>query len=111
MEGGERAIERVTIDGFHPTANIRLDNAPKPYVYDPLLHGPSRHTVAVRRLTRKKLAKIQPWPELEVEEALTNPHPAPSGSTAPGYPTAEEEACSFLEGERFWGEEEQDPFG
>ena len=109
VEGCEKAIERVTVE-LHPTANIRFDSAPSPYTCDPLLHGPSRHTVAVRKLTRKKLAKMQPWIDLEVETAVTNPPPVTAEALAHGVPSAEEEAAAFFERERFWGEEEQDPF-
>ena len=60
-------LQRVFGDGFHPRLDEKLDEDPKPYDYDETLHGPSRRTTAVRKLTRKKLHKIEPWAEEEVE--------------------------------------------
>ena len=110
-EGGTNAINRVFTDGLHPTAEARLDQDPVPYRYNADKHGPSRHTVAVRKLTRKRVAKIQPWPELEVEPPCTPPDlPDATEHSAP-MPTAEEEAAAFFASEAFWNHTEEDPVG
>ena len=67
-DAGEKSLRKLVDDGSHPKSSLPLDGVSLPYVYDESCHGPSRRTLAVRRITRRALRKLEPWAELEVEE-------------------------------------------
>ena len=80
--------KRVLPERRHSVGDSILDCKPRAYVFDPLLHGPSRRTVAVRRLTRRRLAKLEPW--MELEEEFTFEVPQVSMGEEENFPSAEE---------------------
>ena len=94
-------------EGLHPKLNIQLDYKPSAYDFDEDLHGPSRRTVATRRITRRALARLQPWAE---EDALTGAVAGTAVDDDETFPSAEEEAEAFFQQEQYWEDISYDPF-
>ena len=95
------------IEGRHPKLHLGLDSPPVAYCYDEHRHGPSRGTQAARRLTRRLIARIEPWAEEPLHGA---PLPAlPAEVTDDDY-SAEAEAAAFFAQEEYWASLSYDPF-
>ena len=62
------SLQRVLVQGRHPLLNVKLDTSQKSYTFDESLHGPSRRRVAVRRLARRRLARLEPCAETEADD-------------------------------------------
>ena len=101
------SLKRLMIEGRHPLTNQELDYEPRAYTYDAEIHGPSRHTIAVRRLVRRKLARIEPWAELQEEPPMQARDNSAEDSN---FPSAEDEAEFFFAQERYFDELDSDPF-
>ena len=63
LTSGRRNLRRILEEGVHPKLRIPLDGAPAPYAFDEMMHGPSMHSVRVRRLVRQQANRANPWPE------------------------------------------------
>ena len=101
------ALKRIFGEGVHPLLPNKLDGEPRRYEFCEDRHGPSRRSVAVRRLTRRMLAKITPWAE---PEANLGPPSTDDEHAQIGCPSAEEEARLFLDKEEYYAGLDCAPF-
>ena len=67
----------------------------------------NRRTVATRRLTRRALAKLEPWAE---EQDSGGTEDEQRSIVLDGNPSAEEEAEAFSAQEQYWEDISYDPF-
>ena len=103
------SLKRVAVGphGMHPKLDLGLDRPPTAYRFDENHHGPSRGTLAARRLTRRLLARVVPWAEEHQQDILP---PVQLAEDAGEDPSADEEAEAFFAQEEYWDSLSYDPF-
>ena len=58
-EAGKRTAKHLRNEQCHPKDRRPLDGLMRPYKYNETIHGPSASSVAVKRITRRKLQRLQ----------------------------------------------------